>query len=183
MWCHDLAWLATNGTRCPVQTQPSGHLTTQVQAISTPNLWRVSKNSITKNCRATCDLQLCLNELGLIQAGFQIAKLWSMVHETVNQFLEIFLSLKIASGWFLGAIFAHVMHWISSWPLNKVCSPCHGLQLLLKVHSHANTLCYSSTLVKVGSWKNDIMSKLWLRSKIGPCHEYEHCFIYHPRYF
>ena len=94
MWCHDLAWLATNGTRCPVQTQPSGHLTAQVQAISTPNPWRVSKNSITKNYRATRDLQLCLNEVGLIQAGFQIAKLQSMVQETVNQFLQKFLSLK-----------------------------------------------------------------------------------------
>ena len=84
-----LARSATDGARRPVQTQPSGHLTAQVQAISTPNPWRVSKNSITKNCRATRDLQLFLNELGLIRAGFQIAKLQSMVLETVNQFLDL----------------------------------------------------------------------------------------------
>jgi len=30
--------------------------------------------------------------------------------------------------------------------------------------------------------KNDIMSKLGLRSKIGPCHEYKHYSIYHPKY-
>ena len=91
-----LAWLATNDTRRPVQTRPSGHLIAQVQAISTPNPWQVSKNSITKNCRATRDLQLCLNELGPIRAGFQIGKLQSMVHEIVNQLLDLekFVSLK-----------------------------------------------------------------------------------------
>ena len=52
----------------------------------------------------------------------------------------------------------HVRHWISSWPLNKVCSPCQELQLLLRVHCHANNACYSSTLVKVVSWK----MKFWV---------------------
>ena len=88
-----------DGARRPIQTQPAGRLTARVQAISTPNPWQVSKNSITMNCRATHDLQLCLNEHGIIQASYQIAKLQSMVHETVNQFLDLenFPSLKIAS--------------------------------------------------------------------------------------
>ena len=94
-WCARLAssnWL-------------SGQLISHLCTIVTPNPCRISKKSITKNCRATRDLQLCLNELGLIRSGFQIAKLQSMVHETINQFLDLenFLSLKIASSWFLGA--------------------------------------------------------------------------------
>ena len=36
---HGLARSATDGARHPVQTRPSGHLTAQVQAISTPNPW------------------------------------------------------------------------------------------------------------------------------------------------
>ena len=72
--------------------------------------------------------------------------------------LERFQVLKIVQCWFLGAIFDHVRHWISSWPLNKVCYPYQELQLLLRVHYHANTLDYSSTLVKVVLWK----LKLWV---------------------
>ena len=44
-------------------------------------------------------------------------------------------------------------HWFSSWPLNKVCCPWCELQLLFRSHSHANNLCYCSTLVKLASWK------------------------------
>ena len=83
--------------RPPVQVC-DWRLTARVHPPISPNPWRVSKNSITKSCRATCKLQLCLNELGLIQAGFQIVKLQSMAHETVNQLLDLekFVSLKTA---------------------------------------------------------------------------------------
>ena len=51
------------------------------------------------------------------------------------------------------ALFDHVKHWFSSLPLNKVCYPWCELQLLFRSHSHANTLSYCSTLVKLVSWK------------------------------
>jgi len=72
--------------------------------------------------------------------------------------LERFQVLKTVQSWFLGAVFVHVRHQISSWPLNKVYYPCQELQLLLRMHCHANTLDYSSTLVKVVLWK----LKLWV---------------------
>ena len=148
---------------------PFGRLTSHLRTTITPNLCRISKNSITKNCRATRDIQLCLNELGLIRAGFQIAKLQSMVHKTVNQFLDLenFLNLKIASSLFLGAVFEHVRHWISSWPLNKVCSPCHGLQLSFRSHSHASSLSYCSTLVKLASCKRHFKGNQHLEANLG----------------
>ena len=64
-----------------------------------------------------------------------------------------FQVLKTAFCWYLWALFDHVRHWISSWPLNKVCYPWQELQLLFRLHSHANTLSYCSTLVKLVSWK------------------------------
>ena len=45
------------------------------------------------------------------------------------------------------------MHWIRPWPKNKSCYPSQVLQLLFRSHSHANTLSYCSTLVKLASWK------------------------------
>ena len=72
--------------------------------------------------------------------------------------LAKFWSLEIEFHCYFGAIFDYVMHWISSWPLNKVCYPCQELQLLLRMHYDANTLDYSSTLVKVVLWK----LKLWV---------------------
>ena len=51
------------------------------------------------------------------------------------------------------ALFDLVRHWFSSWPLNKVCYPWCELQCLFRSHSHANTLSYYSTLVKLASWK------------------------------
>ena len=68
------------------------------------------------------------------------------------------LKLKIATQettfcWYLWALSDHVRHWISSWPLNKVCYPCCELQLLFRSHSHVNALSYCSTLVKLVSWK------------------------------
>ena len=38
-------------------------------------------------------------------------------------------------------------------PKNKSCYPSQVLQLLFRSHSHANTLSYCSTLVKLASWK------------------------------
>ena len=64
-----------------------------------------------------------------------------------------FPSLEIAFHCYFGAIFDHVRHWFSSWPLNKVCYPWEELQLLFRSHSHANTLSYCSTLVQLISWK------------------------------
>ena len=64
-----------------------------------------------------------------------------------------FLVLKTTFYWYLWALFDHVRHWISSWPLNKVCYPWQEVQLLFRPHSHANTLSYCSTLVKLVSWK------------------------------
>ena len=64
-----------------------------------------------------------------------------------------FLVLKTAFCWYLWALFDHLRHWISSWPLNKVCYPWQELQLLFRSHSHANNLSYCSTLVKLVSWK------------------------------
>ena len=64
-----------------------------IYPLITPKPRRVSKNLINKSGRATCKLQLCLNELGLIRAGFQIVKLQSKAHETANQFYTVkFLS-------------------------------------------------------------------------------------------
>ena len=45
------------------------------------------------------------------------------------------------------------MHWTRPWPKNKSCYLSQVLQLLFWSHSHANTLSYSSTLVKLVSWK------------------------------
>ena len=67
--------------------------------------------------------------------------------------LAKFPSLEIAFHCYFRAIFDHVRHWFSSWPLNKVCYPWQELQLLFRSHSHANTLSYYSTLVKLVSWK------------------------------
>ena len=50
-------------------------------------------------------------------------------------------------------LFDHVRHWFSSWPLNKICYPWCELQLLFRLHSHASSLNYYSTLVKLASWK------------------------------
>ena len=61
--------------------------------------------------------------------------------------------MKTAFCWYLWALFDHVRHWISSLPLNKVWYPWQELQLLFRSHSHANTLSYYSTLVKLVSWK------------------------------
>ena len=54
---------------------------------------------------------------------------------------------------YFGAIFYHIRHWFSSWPLNKVCYPWQELQLLFRSHSLASSLNYCSTLVKLASWK------------------------------
>ena len=61
--------------------------------------------------------------------------------------------MKTAFCWNLWALFDHVTHWISSWPLNNVCYSWCELQLLFRSHSHANNLSYCSTLVKLASWK------------------------------
>ena len=67
--------------------------------------------------------------------------------------LAKFPSVKTTFHRYFGAIFDHVRHWFSSWPLNKVCCPWCELQLLFRSHNHANILSYCSTLVKLASWK------------------------------
>ena len=86
---------------------------------------------------------------------FQTIRLQNRLHWNWKQLQDLakFLSLKIAFGWFLWAVLDHVKHWISSWPLNKVCSTWHELQLLYRSHSHASSLSYCSTWVKAASWK------------------------------
>ena len=83
--------------------------------------------------------------------------LQSRLHWNWKPALAKFLSLKTTFHCYLWALFDHARHWISSWPLNKVCYPCQELQLLLRVHYHTNTIDYRSTLVKVVLWK----LKLW----------------------
>ena len=65
------------------------------------------------------------------------------------------------------ALFDHVRNWISSWPLNKVCYPWCELQLLFRSHSHANTLSYYSTLVKLVSWKCHFKWNQHLEAKLA----------------
>ena len=75
-------WPGSSRPRCARPTdsnRPLGRLPSHLRTTVTPNPFRISKNSITKNCRATCDLQLCLNELRLIHHGFQNAKLQSVL--------------------------------------------------------------------------------------------------------
>ena len=86
--------------------------------------------------------------------------------------------MKTTFCWYLWTLFDHVRHWISSWPLNKVCYPWQELQLSFRSHSHANNLSYCSTLVKLVSWKWHFKWDQHL-SKFGPCHEYKHCSNYH----
>ena len=64
-----------------------------------------------------------------------------------------FLSYKTTFCWNLWALFDHVRHWFSSWPLNKVCYPWQELQLLFRSHGYASSLNYCWTLVKLASWK------------------------------
>ena len=92
-WCMAATWHAwpmagrpLTAWRPPVQVCDR-RLTARVHPPISPNPWRVSKNLIPKSCRATCKLQLCLNELVLIRAGFPIIKLQSMAHEPINRFL------------------------------------------------------------------------------------------------
>ena len=121
-------------------------LTMHIYPLITPKPRRVSKNLINKSCRSTCKLQLWLSDLGLIRAGLQIATRPCTTHETTNQFyIAKFQSWKIAFCWFLWTLFDHVRHRISSWPKNKSCCSNKALQLCLRVHFHANNLCYSST--------------------------------------
>ena len=137
-------------------------------APRSPNPWQFSENIITKNCRATEDLQLCLKEFCLIHNGFQTTMLQSRLLWNWKPTLDLAKFLSLNNIWLLfGAVFSYVRHWISSWPLNKVCSPCHGLQLLLTVHYHANTLSYNSTLVKLASSKRHFKVNQHLKEKLA----------------
>ena len=83
---HALCPIGHEGQAEMAISAPSVSLTTPNHTLLTPKPRQLGKNSINKSCRATCKLQLCLNELGLIRASFQIVKLQSKAHETVNQF-------------------------------------------------------------------------------------------------
>ena len=143
--------------RMPIQTCDQW-LTAWFPLPLSPNMFVICKNFINKNCRATRGLQLWFIKFPLICHGFQNAKLQSMVHQNWKSVHDLanFSKLKTIC-WFLLALFDHVRHWISSWPKNKSCYSSQVLQLCLRVHYHANTLCYSSTLVKVGSWKLEFL--------------------------
>ena len=92
-----------------------------------------------------------------------------------------FQVLKTTFCWYVWALFDHVRHWISSWPLNKVCYSWQQLQLLFRSQSHANTLSYCSTLVKLASWKwhfkwNQHLS--WQLSYMNLSHKFSHITIF-----
>ena len=75
------------------------------------------------------------------------------IETEISLWQQNFLCLETTFLCCLWALFDQARHWISSWPLNKVCYPHQELQLLLSMQYHANNLCYSSTLVKVVTWK------------------------------
>ena len=52
----------------------------QAHVHVTPKRARFSENFPNTNCRAIGDLQLCLNEFGLIRAGLQVTMLQSGAH-------------------------------------------------------------------------------------------------------
>ena len=72
----------------------TGCLIARLEGDFALNPRRIGARCLKKLCRATCKLQLCLNDLGLILASFQIVKHQSIAHETVNhnQHLAKFLS-------------------------------------------------------------------------------------------
>ena len=144
--------------RCGSITPSWSRLTGPLCTSITPNPVRVSKKFINRNCRAIRDLHLCFRKFCLIHDGFQTTILQSRLLWNWKPALDLakFLSLKTAFHCYLWALFDHARHWISSWPLNKVCYPCQELQLLLRVHCHAKTLSYWSPLVKLASCKRHL---------------------------
>ena len=182
---HGLSILGTvghDGRRFESARVNSVRLTVDFQTSKSPKPWWISENFINTKCRATWVLQDCLKEFCLNRNGFQTIRLQNRLHWNWKklQDLEKFSKLQTALSWKLWALFDHVRHWFSSWPLNKVCYPWCELQLLFRSHSHANNISYCSTLVKLASWKWHYKVAQH-RSKIDSCHEYKSCSIYHPR--
>ena len=157
-------------------------LTIDFQTSKSPKPWRISENFINTKCRATWVLQDCLKEFYLNHNGVQTIRLQIRLHWNWKQLqdLEKFSKLQTALSWNLWALFDHVRHWFSSWPLNKVCYPWCELQLLFRSYNHANTLSYCSTLVKLVSWKWHFKWNQHLEANLV-YREYKHCSNYHSR--